>query len=305
MASIMTCHFQTLGLKEHHLITGSFSDVFFLFSAIHRGYTEDDSIGAQDRRKTFRQTSKAAGQAHHSLDDGGAQQLGPGQIKPAASESRLDHEGKNMLSVPGRKERSGSKVSLSGLMDKMASTVKSGGGEVDKTGKRGKSPFTAIFRRSKSRDPSPSGRTPKTEKRGSFRVPRDQSGAGRSQTLPPKIVSSADGDVGPSLDAPKSFIPYEFQDAIGGRQMPRNFSQSSMDDLDFQSDEELNELNALAQDVHEYHYAVRIFPGQDPSQVHVGWVTSSFHGLTKTFDLKKIRHVIVSTLDMDYAIKQR
>ncbi|XP_064602338.1 ryanodine receptor 2-like [Liolophura sinensis] len=274
-----------------------------LRKTIHRGYTEDESIGAQDRRKTFRQTSKA-GQAHHSLDDRGVQQLLPGQIKPAASESHLDHEGKNTLSVPGRKERSGSKVSLSGLMDKMASTVKGGSSEMDKTGKRGKSPFTAIFRRSKSRDPSPSGRTPKTEKRGSFRVPRDQSGAGRSQTLPPKIVSSADGDVGPSLEAPKSFIPYEFQDAIGGRQMPRNFSQNSMDDLDLQSDEELNELNALAQDVHEYHYAVRIFPGQDPSQVHVGWVTSSFHGLSKTFDLKKIRHVIVSTLDMDYAIKQ-
>lgn len=34
----------------------------------------------------------------------------------------------------------------------------------------------------------------------------------------------------------------------------------------------------------EYYYGVRIFPGQDLSNVWVGWVTSQFHVYDKVFD---------------------
>lgn len=37
------------------------------------------------------------------------------------------------------------------------------------------------------------------------------------------------------------------------------------------------ELQAIMEFVDEYYYGVRIFPGQDPAKVFVGWTTSRFH----------------------------
>ena len=71
------------------------------------------------------------------------------------------------------------------------------------------------------------------------------------------------------------------------------------------SEADMAELNAMADMIDEYHYAVRILPGQDPNQVWVGWVTPSFHFSEPSFEMKKTRHVVVSTLDMDYNMKQR
>lgn len=36
--------------------------------------------------------------------------------------------------------------------------------------------------------------------------------------------------------------------------------------------------------VDEYYYGIRIFPGQDPSQVWVGWVTTQYHYYNVNFD---------------------
>ncbi|XP_075211293.1 ryanodine receptor [Lycorma delicatula] len=49
--------------------------------------------------------------------------------------------------------------------------------------------------------------------------------------------------------------------------------------------------------INEYYYAIRIFPGQDPTHVYVGWVTTQFHLHTKEFNQSKVRKVIVHTLD--------
>ncbi|XP_014010249.2 ryanodine receptor 2 [Salmo salar] len=46
-----------------------------------------------------------------------------------------------------------------------------------------------------------------------------------------------------------------------------------------------------------YYYSVRVLPGQDPSTVWVGWVTSDFHQHQLTFDLEKIRTVTVTLGD--------
>ncbi|TRY59413.1 hypothetical protein DNTS_004316 [Danionella cerebrum] len=46
-----------------------------------------------------------------------------------------------------------------------------------------------------------------------------------------------------------------------------------------------------------YYYSVRIFPGQEPSSVWVGWVTSDFHQHDPTFDLSKVRTVTVTLGD--------
>ena len=57
--------------------------------------------------------------------------------------------------------------------------------------------------------------------------------------------------------------------------------------------------------IDEYYYGVRIFPGQDPSQVYVGWVTPHFHTFTSEFDMKKVRNVVVCSLDANFQLKSR
>ncbi|MGH0129295.1 UNVERIFIED_CONTAM: hypothetical protein FKN15_004774 [Acipenser sinensis] len=47
----------------------------------------------------------------------------------------------------------------------------------------------------------------------------------------------------------------------------------------------------------EYYYSVRIFPGQDPTNVWVGWVTSDFHQYDQSFELEKIQTVTVTLGD--------
>ncbi|XP_062858851.1 ryanodine receptor 2 isoform X2 [Trichomycterus rosablanca] len=46
-----------------------------------------------------------------------------------------------------------------------------------------------------------------------------------------------------------------------------------------------------------YYYSVRIFPGQEPSSVWVGWVTSDFHQYDPAFQLDKVRTVTVTLGD--------
>nr|AHW99829.1 ryanodine receptor [Sogatella furcifera] len=49
--------------------------------------------------------------------------------------------------------------------------------------------------------------------------------------------------------------------------------------------------------INEYHYGVRIFPGQDPTHVYVGWVTTQYHFFANEFNQSKVRKVTVRTLD--------
>lgn len=51
--------------------------------------------------------------------------------------------------------------------------------------------------------------------------------------------------------------------------------------------------------MNEYFYGVRIFPGQDPTHVYIGWVTSQYHLHTKDFNLSRVRKSSVAIMD-DY-----
>lgn len=51
--------------------------------------------------------------------------------------------------------------------------------------------------------------------------------------------------------------------------------------------------------MNEYFYGVRVFPGQDPTHVYVGWVTSQYHLHTKEFNLSRVRKASVAITD-DY-----
>lgn len=258
---------------------------------------------ADERRKKF---LRPHGQGH-SLDESSQDDRSMNGLKSAASESQL--------SVPADRQSS-SRLSLLG--DKLIDTAKAIG---EKGTKRSKNTFTNIFKK-KGRDLSPaeSKRTRSVEygsldrKQGSsFRRSRDKHrhDTVKGHTLPTSLtVDSVESDNGqPSqgpvinIEAPRGMIPYEFQDAMGRRQnLGRDFGSSEGSD---HSDSDFAELSAMADLIDEYQYSIRIFPGQDPSQVFVGWVTPGFHFNEKTFETKKVRHVIVSVLDNDYNLKQR
>ncbi|TRZ16704.1 hypothetical protein HGM15179_010409, partial [Zosterops borbonicus] len=48
---------------------------------------------------------------------------------------------------------------------------------------------------------------------------------------------------------------------------------------------------------YDYYYSVRIFPGQEPANVWVGWITSDFHQYDTSFDLDRVRTVTVTLGD--------
>nr|KAG5704413.1 hypothetical protein BaRGS_024268 [Batillaria attramentaria] len=248
---------------------------------------------------TLRKSTKAG--KGQSLDDSSVASHSTGGLKAAASESQLNESSDSFLSPP-KDKRTSSKLSL--LADKVLDTAK---GIADKQTKKSKSSFPTIFRKAKSRDPSPNNtRTRSTEyssldrKATSARtghLDRKKKSPSKMK-VPPVRVTGLDGE--DSMDMDKDLIPYEFQDAM--EQRPA-FSQFSEDSDFAQSEAELNELNAIAEQIEEYSYSVRIFPGQDPAQVWVGWVTPNFHFMEKTFEMKKVRHVVLSQLDMDYKLK--
>lgn len=51
--------------------------------------------------------------------------------------------------------------------------------------------------------------------------------------------------------------------------------------------------------INEYFYGVRIFPGQDPTHVYVGWVTTQYHLHSKDFNQSRVRKATVHIMD-DY-----
>lgn len=57
--------------------------------------------------------------------------------------------------------------------------------------------------------------------------------------------------------------------------------------------------------INEYFYGVRIFPGQDPTHVYVGWVTTQYHLHSKEFNKSKVRCVSVVIEDEYEVIRDR
>ncbi|XP_028968698.1 ryanodine receptor [Galendromus occidentalis] len=55
---------------------------------------------------------------------------------------------------------------------------------------------------------------------------------------------------------------------------------------------------------HEYFYGCRIFPGQDPQHVYVGWITTAYKYFDKVFDLQKIRKVAYHGFGDDGSVRE-
>uniref|UniRef100_A0A1I7XMG4 B30.2/SPRY domain-containing protein n=1 Tax=Heterorhabditis bacteriophora TaxID=37862 RepID=A0A1I7XMG4_HETBA len=54
--------------------------------------------------------------------------------------------------------------------------------------------------------------------------------------------------------------------------------------LEIQQESDGQALTAMSDKVDEYYYGIRIFPGQDPAQVWVGWVTTQYHFYNQAFN---------------------
>lgn len=55
----------------------------------------------------------------------------------------------------------------------------------------------------------------------------------------------------------------------------------------------------------QYYYSVRIFPGQEPANVWVGWITSDFQQYDTGFDLDRVRTVTVTLGDEKGKVHER
>ena len=57
--------------------------------------------------------------------------------------------------------------------------------------------------------------------------------------------------------------------------------------------------------LNEYFYGVRIFPGQEPNLVYIGWVTTQYHTHTKDFTQDMVRVATVQKLDSYGGVQER
>lgn len=55
----------------------------------------------------------------------------------------------------------------------------------------------------------------------------------------------------------------------------------------------------------QYYHSVRVFAGQDPASVWVGWVTPDYHYYSKNFNLGKTRTVTVTLGDERGRVHER
>ena len=256
--------------------------------ALHRGLSEDD---AESRRTSFKKGEAKSfdGVLSRSGQNGG--------MKRGSSETHLSHD---TLTLPKDKQKSGSKFSL---LDKFADVSKAVHDKNSANGMK-KSKFSSIFRRSRSRDPSPQ--------------PKKLGHGQKSKTLPLKYTASEGeyteeesdqesllGGGGTSINVHPPAIPPEFGVLDPrAKNIPKSTSEVSFGSQYISETEQL-EMEAMMSAVDEYYYGVRIFPGQDPAHVYVGWVTPGYHMHSREFDMKSIRNVVVCSLDIDYKLKSR
>lgn len=57
--------------------------------------------------------------------------------------------------------------------------------------------------------------------------------------------------------------------------------------------------------INEYYYGVRIYPGQDPTHVYIGWVTTQFHLHSKDFNQNRVRKSTVTLADEFHRVIER
>ncbi|KAK7790957.1 hypothetical protein R5R35_007854 [Gryllus longicercus] len=155
--------------------------------------------------------------------------------------------------------------------------------------KRGRSPFRFFSRkREPSGDRLRKGRTPELLLNGEA-APGERARVGGVRTPtrgPPQLrVSAVDLKAQPPSPQPS---------APKGLTMGAGLSGPSVEAVG----NEMFDAECLKL-INEYFYGVRIFPGQDPTHVYVGWVTTQYHLHSQAFSQANVRRASVEVTD-DY-----
>jgi ryanodine receptor 2 len=238
-----------------------------------------------------RKRGKFKSRPHRSLEDA-ADDYHPRGMARGSSETNIAN---GMLDVHPQ-EKTGSKFSL---IDKFSDVSKSIS-DRQHPEKKSKSPFK-MFKKNKSREPSPSPKKIQQQQHHP-QVPKFQvSGSEYSEDFESETESMG-------LGVPQGVVPTEFGNMQPGgmkKGIRREASEGSFASEGYEGESDFHELEAKMDIIDEFYYGVRIFPGQDPTNVYIGWVTPGFHNHKSTFDSQKIRHVVVCELDVDYQIRTR
>ena len=219
------------------------------------------------------------------MDDSSVDAAAHGNAKKLHRHASETNLAADFLTIPQDREKTGSKFSL---IDKFADVSKA---ISDKQTQRlaAKSPFS-LFKKSKSREPSPA--PDRKNKKG-----KDPYG----RNLPAKIqISSSEYSEESETESLGVGLDHRKQPVI-----KKTMSDASYGSENLESEAEIQEMEAAMDYIDEYYYGVRIFPGQDPTNIFIGWVSPGFHASGESFDMKTIRNVVVCTLDFDYKVVSR
>ncbi|XP_050093132.1 ryanodine receptor isoform X16 [Anopheles aquasalis] len=179
------------------------------------------------------------------------------------------HAARGGLSPPGI-EINGEATS-DGELNAYSDNELEGAMEGDGRKKRGRSPFRLFGKkRDQSKDKLKDRRTPEPEpaqRKSNLKV---------TQRGQPTRLSSGD------LRSQPPMVPE--RKAMGGSPQVESFGN------------EVYDADCLRL-INEYFYGVRIFPGQDPTHVYVGWVTTQYHVHSKEFGQNKVRHAAIYVED--------
>ncbi|XP_017464405.1 PREDICTED: ryanodine receptor [Rhagoletis zephyria] len=161
---------------------------------------------------------------------------------------------------------------------------------VDDKKKRGRSPFKFFSKKSRdqSRDKT-SGRNQETslERRNTVAHGRNVINAQMTTKTPTLRLNNTEMPATPMPQGPKQLT----STTLG--QPPIEASGNELFDAD------------CLKLINEYFYGVRIFPGQDPTHVYVGWVTTQYHLHSKEFNKSKVRCGSVIIEDEYEAVMER
>ncbi|XP_043283357.1 ryanodine receptor isoform X10 [Venturia canescens] len=158
--------------------------------------------------------------------------------------------------------------------------------------KRGRSPFRKLsnevedvpFFSRKAKSPDAKSKTPEPTMRSDV-SDSDKTMPGRLSSRPAQVrVSTTDLKV----------VPPQVPERNAPKAMSVNLTGSGVEAIG----NEIFDPECLKL-MNEYFYGVRVFPGQDPTHVYVGWVTSQYHQHTKDFNPSRVRKASVIIVD-DY-----
>nr|XP_017105956.2 ryanodine receptor isoform X3 [Drosophila bipectinata] len=200
-------------------------------------------------------------------------------------DEHADAEADHMMRGPSRPPRKGSltrnitfETDMSAALDEMhrSSSVLDMNGlgdELDDKKKRGRSPFKFFSKKSRDQSREKMGRSQDTslERRNTVAHGRNVVNQQMTTRAPTLRLNNA--------DIPPSPVP----------QGPKQLSGSTLGQPPVESSgEEMFDAECLKL-INEYFYGVRIFPGQDPTHVYVGWVTTQYHLHSREFNKNKVR----------------